>query len=87
MNATEDNDETVGFLNDHSSESASGGAPHVVLQRQVHTYSVLQIYLVRGFVRGFRFTSPHFVAQACAEKKPCFAKHQPCANRQNVLAT
>ena len=53
MNATEDNDETVGFLNDHSSESASGGAPHVVLQRQVHTYSVtlcFKFFFVRGFV-------------------------------------
>ena len=38
MNATEDNeDETVGFLNDNG--SAAGGAPRIVLQRQVHTYT------------------------------------------------
>ena len=37
MNGTEDNDydnETTGFLNDPSSVSGGGGAPHVVLQRQ-----------------------------------------------------
>ena len=53
MNATEEEDETVGFLNEHSSVSGGGsGAPRVVLQRQVRLYrlshqSVCMVYYIK----------------------------------------
>ena len=53
MNATEEEDETVGFLNEHSSVSggsgiAGGEAPRVVLQRQVRFYRVSQQFVYIG---------------------------------------
>ena len=49
MNGTEGNEETVGFLNDHSAaESSISGAPHVVLQRQERErHSYFSLFLIQ----------------------------------------